>query len=444
MQVRHVPLLTAVVLVLASSTAFAQPRPGQSGSSLPPGGPRSQVPASQLAPPEAMKVDDVREFLASRRPGIKPQDIDPELLKKLMETMGKEMPRDQKVDPKQVEKMLQEDKRFKDPAFLKQLEKLLESKDFPKNIEGKLPKDDPRPPAIDDPKLGEKMKQVIENGQKGGGPPVMPKGDAQDPNINPQAVKPPEPNPDDRARENEWVQWLDKHFKDSPAADAAMKDLINAVNKQDSAGMFDRIPEFRDGAWKDMDGWGKVNPGDYWKIKPPNISGTGISPPKIDGGGSGGGNGGGGGGGGSGIGGGGGAGLGGGGMSLAVIAGIAAAVFLAILVFRRWKLIQAERAAAQAHGIPGGIDFDAIRTREQLVRAFDTVSLDQCGDEARSWNHRVIADQLGETRPAVADPAIELAGLYERARYAPLDEDLAPGEFADARRDLRVVAGVAA
>jgi hypothetical protein len=386
-------------------------------------------------------VDDVREFLAGKRPGVKPKDIDPELLRKLMESMGKQMPQDQKVDPKQVEKMLQEDKRFKDPAFLKQLEKLLESKDFPKNLEGKLPKDNPRPPAIDDPNLGEKMKQVIENGQKAG-PPDMPKGDLPDPKLNPEGVKPPEPNPNGNAGENEWVQWLDKHFKDSPAADAAMKDLLDALNKQDSTGMFDQVPEFKNGAWKDMDAWGKANAGDFWKTKPPNMSGTGISPPKMEGGSSGSSIGGG--GGGIGGGGGGGAGLGGGGMSLAVIAGIAAAVFLAILVFRKWKLIQAERAAAAAHGLPEGIDFDAIRTREQLVWAFDSVSLDQCGEVARSWNHRVIADQLGETRPAVADPAVELAGLYERARYAPLDEDLAPGEFADARRDLRVVAGVAA
>ena len=78
---------------------------------------------------------------------------------------------------------------------------------------------------------------------------------------------------------------------------------------------------------------------------------------------------------------------------------------------------------------------------EELVRAFDQVSLDQMGEEARSWNHRVIADQFAEVKPAQAAPATELAGLYERARYAPVDEDLSAGDFADARRDLRAVAG---
>jgi len=114
---------------------------------------------------------------------------------------------------------------------------------------------------------------------------------------------------------------------------------------------------------------------------------------------------------------------------------------LAILLLRKWKLNQAGRAAGLDAG-KTGIDLDTIRTREELVRAFDHVSLDQIGEEARSWNHRVIADQIADTRPAQAEPAGELAGLYERARYAPLDEDLSPGEFADARRDLRVIAGV--
>jgi hypothetical protein len=76
-----------------------------------------------------------------------------------------------------------------------------------------------------------------------------------------------------------------------------------------------------------------------------------------------------------------------------------------------------------------------------LVRAFNHVSLDQIGEEARSWNHRVVADQFTEVRPEQAGPVTELAGLYERARYAPQDEDLSTGEFADARRDLRALAG---
>jgi len=217
---------------------------------------------------------------------------------------------------------------------------------------------------------------------------------------------------------------------------------MSALEKQDTKGMFDNIPEFKNGGWKDLDKWGQSNAGDLWKLKPPEMSGSKINPPKVNTGSTGGSSIGGSGGGGSSGGGFGSGGLGGGGSALAIIAGIAGAIFLAVLLLRKWKLHQAERAATVGAG-KTGIDFDSVRTREQLVCAFDHVSLDQMGEEARAWNHRVIADQFAETRPAHAEPADQLAGLYERARYAPLDEDLTSTEFSDARRDLRVIAGVA-
>jgi hypothetical protein len=119
------------------------------------------------------------------------------------------------------------------------------------------------------------------------------------------------------------------------------------------------------------------------------------------------------------------------------------AIFLAILLMRKWQL-KREAARAGAHLTHGPLDFSGVRTREQLVVAFDTVSLDQIGDEARAWNHRVIADQIGDARPAVAQPAAELGRMYEVARYAPPDEDLPPTDYADARKGLSVIAGVPA
>jgi len=129
--------------------------------------------------------------------------------------------------------------------------------------------------------------------------------------------------------------------------------------------------------------------------------------------------------------------------SLAIIAAAVGALILAVILFRKWKVHQSERALQAAHE-RRGIDFDAIRSREELVRAFDTVSLDQHGDDARNWNHRVTADQFRTRQPTNADAAEEVAGLYERARYAPVEEDLTAGDFASARRDLRVIAGATA
>jgi hypothetical protein len=420
-------LFAAVVVSLAAAAATAQPASLRSRNARPiPGEP---------------DVEDFRPYLEGKLPRASGKDLDPKVLKDLMDKLN-QMPKDQRPDKAQVQDLLKNPD-FKNPDFLKQLEKMLQDPDFPKNLESKLPQDVPVPDQNQGADLKNKLQELVDQGKQQGPPPIV--GEAgmvgkggpklPDPPKGPVASQP------GTAVDSDWVKWMEKNFGDSPAAQEAMKDLINSFSKGDMKGMFDDVPELKNGAWKDIGDWGKSNGLDIGKIKPPDLStGQGGSPNLGGGGGSSWGSGG---GGGSIGGGGGGVGLGGGGTALAVIAGIAGALFLALILFRRWKIDQARRAA---HGAAGGlgIDLESIRTREELVRAFDHVSLDQIGEEARAWNHRVIADQIAGTRPAQAAPATELAGLYERARYAPTDEDLSAGEFADARRDLRTIAGVPA
>jgi|GEM_PF-5073966 len=387
------------------------------------------------------QMEDVRRWLMGLANKPKEQEIDPKLLEQLMKKMA---PEEKKADPQQIEQFLKDNPQFKDAEFLKKLGEMSKSPKFPDNLDEKLPPKVTPPPIENKEAYKENLKQVVQTGQQShwpeGGPKVTPKSPTGDPSSDPSKL--PDAGKGNVA-ENEWVKWMQKHFGESEAGKTAIKDLMSALEKQDSKGMFDNIPEFKNGGWKDLDQWGKSNAGELWKVKPPEMSGPKVTPPKMGSGSSGGSSIGGGGGGSSGGGiGGGGGGIGGGGSALAIIAGIAGAIFLAVLLLRKWKMKQAEKAAAILPH-PNGIDFDAIRTREQLVHAFDHVSLDQIGDEARSWNHRVIADQITEARPAHAEPADLLAGLYERARYAPLDEDLTAHEFSDARRDLRVIAGVA-
>jgi hypothetical protein len=405
-------------------------------------GPEPIRPLSHQPKSGEEELEDFRAWLTGGKRKSPFKDLDPEVLKQLME----QLPKDQKSDPKQIEEMLKKNKQFQDPEFLKQLEKMLQSKDFPKNIEQKFPKDG-QPEQLQNPMdLHEKLQQVIEAGKKGGpniDPKEMtgPKADGQDPKLPTEGSDPNAPK--NLAGENEWVKWLQKNFGDSPAAEGAAKDLVDALNKKDGKGLFDDIPEFKNGGWKDLDQWGKSNAGELWKMKPPDMQGSGVTPPKVGGLSGGGGptlsGGGGGGGGGPSLGGGGG--LGGGGTALAIIAGIVGAIFLVFLLLRKWKLDRLQRAAGVIDGATS-IDFDSIQSREELVRVFNRVSLDRCGEDARPWNHRVVADHFGQTQPAHAQPANDVAGLYERARYAPADEDLTAREFADARRDLRTIAGV--
>ena len=250
--------------------------------------------------PKDGQVDDVRPYLEGLFKKIQPRDIDPKLLKELIE----KMPKDQKVNPKQVEEILKNNQRFKDPEFLNQLEKLLNSKDFKNDLEQKLPQDGPRPPIGDE--LHGNLEQVVQSGKTQIGP-DMPKDvtgakpDGKLPNL-------PKDGPDSKsaAADNEWVKWMEKNFGKSQAAEGAVKDLISAMEKNKGKGMFDDIPEFKNGGWKDMNNWGKSNAGELWKLKPPSTQGGNITSPKIGGGGGGANFGGG--GGGSGFGGGGGGG----------------------------------------------------------------------------------------------------------------------------------------
>jgi len=105
-----------------------------------------------LVPPPPDGVEDLRPYLGGQMPKIDPKGMDPKVLKELMDKLQK-MPKDQRPDEAQIKKMLQENPAFKDPEFLKQLEKMLQDPNFPKNLEGKLPKDVDVPP-LDEPEGG--------------------------------------------------------------------------------------------------------------------------------------------------------------------------------------------------------------------------------------------------------------------------------------------------
>lgn len=84
-----------------------------------------------------------------------------------------------------------------------------------------------------------------------------------------------------------------------------------------------------------------------------------------------------------------------------------------------------------------------IRTRGDLVKAFEYLALKSLGFDAETWNHRAIAEGLGGETSEVQHAATQLAGHYEYARYAPPQEELPPAALVDACRQLCFLAGVA-
>src|SRR5262249_39439059 len=83
----------------------------------------------------------------------------------------------------------------------------------------------------------------------------------------------------------------------------------------------------------------------------------------------------------------------------------------------------------------------AVTTREDLVKAFEYLSLLKFGRDALSWNHLEIAAQFVQRQPESSQAAGRLANLYEHARYAPGDESLPDEVVQMARRELTFLAG---
>jgi hypothetical protein len=128
---------------------------------------------------------------------------------------------------------------------------------------------------------------------------------------------------------------------------------------------------------------------------------------------------------------------------------------LIVLAVALWKLLAKPASSWLGRGRSGWVlgpwpvrPAD-VRTREDLIRAFEYLSLLRFGPDARTWNHRTIADHLAnltgnhtDVASEYRDVATQLAALYEQARYAPPSELLSDSALAAARRNLSFLAGV--
>lgn len=83
-----------------------------------------------------------------------------------------------------------------------------------------------------------------------------------------------------------------------------------------------------------------------------------------------------------------------------------------------------------------------VASAQELIAAFEYLSLLRFGKQAMAWNHRDIAARLGAADDEQGQAAARLATLYERARYAPASEPLPEQEILSARHDLHLLAGL--
>jgi hypothetical protein len=126
-----------------------------------------------------------------------------------------------------------------------------------------------------------------------------------------------------------------------------------------------------------------------------------------------------------------------------VAAALLGAAAWALLFAFPWSPLRRKGAAGAKH-LSWPVDPARISTAAELIAAFNHLALLLFGAEARSWNHRDVARQIGDDgQPERERQAAELAAVYEQARYAP-EEPLGPAELETARRCLTSLAGVAA
>ncbi len=121
-----------------------------------------------------------------------------------------------------------------------------------------------------------------------------------------------------------------------------------------------------------------------------------------------------------------------------LLAGIGIAI-VAVIV---WRLFGGPLSAAvggQRRLGPWPLDIARVTSRVELIQAFEYLSLLRCGEPARTWHHRAIAECLGGTEAHRRDAAARLAELYEQARYAPADNR--EPDWSTARGPLTLLAG---
>jgi hypothetical protein len=90
---------------------------------------------------------------------------------------------------------------------------------------------------------------------------------------------------------------------------------------------------------------------------------------------------------------------------------------------------------------PWPVDPFRLASRQDVVVAFEHLSVLICGPVAKTWTHTTIAGALAELAMAEPGRAMMLARLYELARYTPVDEPLTTAELAEARRLVTRLAG---
>jgi hypothetical protein len=130
--------------------------------------------------------------------------------------------------------------------------------------------------------------------------------------------------------------------------------------------------------------------------------------------------------------------------SLGLMMGLCGALVVIALLARRY--LSQSRSGETTDKSPSSgyhMHFHSISTREELIKAFDDLTVLRAGSSALHWNHRRRAQHLIESDATNQKLVERLTGIYETARYAPPQDFLPEEVIAQAKSDLLVLAGMA-
>lgn len=328
-------------------------------------------------------------------------------------------------------------KALKDQKLSKEQKESLENIVGDLRNQGELPENPENPQNPENPENPENPQNPNNpNGNQPENPPPGPENPANPTPPGAQPGNPPPPNPP--AAPPNWAQnqldnikdWISGPGNGSGGAPQWMKDLgidFSGMTGELGSTISKWLPDVSDlkmgGFLKDMTDWLPTPDGMSFpdidiggapdvSVGSPSISTSGLS--------------------------------GFGTVLMIIVAGLVVGAILFALVAgsKAWL----ERHPVQAWKLgPWPVRPEAIRTQEELIKAFEYLALLRLGREVTSSNHLEIAQQIADLHGHMLEQsqaADHLADLYEKARYAPPHEAVPSEDVIAARRELCLLAGV--
>ncbi len=120
-----------------------------------------------------------------------------------------------------------------------------------------------------------------------------------------------------------------------------------------------------------------------------------------------------------------------------LVLGVAIAIGYVVL---RYK-VRSEQIRRETEEAKLATEIDAIRTRDDVVKAFHAMTKQRFQSAQLWWTNRFITEKFELSLPEHSSPIRTLSGIYEQARYFPMDHQLSSDQIEDAKLALKQCKG---